>query len=128
MNELDAALAEVTTGLVELSKQVGPDAAEAVLRAVRIGAVINLVGAFVFVCLSALTLWVGYRLFKKGGEISKADRFGSEDVHFFMGGMLTSITGAMGCVGSLIVLMSPNNWISALDPTAGLAWRLLEKL
>lgn len=116
MNELDAALAEVTTGLAELSKQVGPEAVEAVLRAVRFGAILNLFGLLSFVLLALLFAFLGFKLLNdKEAELQGA-------------GAAIGLGGCLFALISFVALLSSKHWISAFDPAAGLAWRLLEKL
>jgi hypothetical protein len=128
MEELDKALAEVTTGLAELTRQVGPEAVEATFTALRVGAAVNLLGAGAVLLLVMAGLAATYRMAVKARQYSKKDPYGMGDVHWGTGAIMLGIASGISGILAVIVLLDPANWIALYDPAAAIAWRLLEKL
>jgi hypothetical protein len=128
MEELDKALAEVTTGLAELTKQVGPEAVEATFTALRIGAVVGLLSGVAMLLVCGGLVVAAYHAFKHSKRCRREDKYGMGDSDWATLGIAASVAaGGAGSFG-LASLLNPTSWIALYDPAAAVAWRLLQSL
>jgi hypothetical protein len=128
MEELDKALAEVTTGLAELTRQVGPEAVEATFTALRIGAVVGIVSGAVLLLGCVGLLILAYKAFKNSRRCKREDKYGMGDFDWAALGIIASVAAAGVGIFGLAALFNPASWIALYDPAAAIAWRLLQSL